>query len=92
MQPPYCLEDLFTYPLASNGRPIVARLRFRGNMFAESLPSNGSVYQKTFCINLCADVRDTGLSSRRLWFIVGFMVYKVAFGHVYLQMGRRRSS
>jgi hypothetical protein len=31
-----------TQPLSSNGLVIVGRVRFRGNVFAESLPSNGS--------------------------------------------------
>jgi hypothetical protein len=42
-QPLYCWESFFTDPLPSNGRPIVPRVRFRGNMFTESLPSNGSI-------------------------------------------------
>jgi hypothetical protein len=42
-QPLYRWEGLFSEPLPSNGRPIVARVRLRGNMFTESLPSNGSI-------------------------------------------------
>jgi hypothetical protein len=55
-QPPYCVEVLITDPLPSNGRPV-ARVRFRGNMFTESLPSNGS---KRLTIN-------TRLMRRRGW-------------------------
>jgi hypothetical protein len=43
-QPLYCSHGLFTDPLPSNGRPI-GRVRFRGNVFAESLPSSGSICQ-----------------------------------------------
>jgi hypothetical protein len=35
-QPLYCWERLFTGPLPSNERPIVARVRFIGNVFTES--------------------------------------------------------
>jgi hypothetical protein len=42
-QPLYCWEGLFTDPLFSNGRPILAGVRFCGNVFTESLPSNGSI-------------------------------------------------
>jgi hypothetical protein len=34
---------VFADPLPSNRRPIVARVCSRGNMFTESLPSNGSI-------------------------------------------------
>jgi hypothetical protein len=34
---------LFTNPLPSNSRPIVARVGFRGNVLTESLPSNGFI-------------------------------------------------
>jgi hypothetical protein len=51
----YCWEGLFTDPLPSNGRPIVARVRSRGNVFTESLPSNGSIrhsiYVPTYSLN-----------------------------------------
>jgi hypothetical protein len=40
---PSCWEGLFTDLLHSNGRPVVSRVRFRGNVFTELLPSNGSV-------------------------------------------------
>jgi hypothetical protein len=33
--------------LPSNGRPVVARVRLRWNMFAESLTSNGSIRDNT---------------------------------------------
>jgi hypothetical protein len=33
--------------LPSNGRPIVARVCFRGNVFTESLPSNGSIHHNS---------------------------------------------
>jgi hypothetical protein len=39
----YCWEGLFTDPLPSNGRLIVARISFRGNMSTEPLPGNGSI-------------------------------------------------
>jgi hypothetical protein len=42
-QPLYCRESLFTDPLPSNESPILARVRFRGNMFTESLPSSRSI-------------------------------------------------
>jgi hypothetical protein len=42
-QPLYFWEGFFTDPLLSNGRPIVGRVCFRGNVFTESLPSNGSI-------------------------------------------------
>jgi hypothetical protein len=32
---------VLTGPLPSSGHPIVARICFRGNVFTESLPSNG---------------------------------------------------
>jgi hypothetical protein len=38
----YCWEGLFTDPLSSNWHPIVACVRLCGNVFTESLPSNGS--------------------------------------------------
>jgi hypothetical protein len=34
---------VFTDPLPNNRRPIVAGAGFRGNVFSESLPSNGSI-------------------------------------------------
>jgi hypothetical protein len=34
-QPLYCSEGLFSDPLLSNERRIVARVRFRGNVFTE---------------------------------------------------------
>jgi hypothetical protein len=36
-----------TCPLPSNGRPIVALVRLRGNAFTESLASNGSMRDNT---------------------------------------------
>jgi hypothetical protein len=42
-QPLYCWEGLFTDPLPNNGRHIIARVRFLGNMFTESLSSNESI-------------------------------------------------
>jgi hypothetical protein len=39
----YCWEGLFTDPLPSKGRPILAHARFRWKVFTESLPSNGSM-------------------------------------------------
>jgi hypothetical protein len=42
-QPLYCWECFFIDPLPSNGRHIVAHLRFRGCGFTESLLSNGSI-------------------------------------------------
>jgi hypothetical protein len=42
-QPLYCSEGLFTDPLPSNERPIAERAGSRGNVFIESLPSNGSM-------------------------------------------------
>jgi hypothetical protein len=42
-QPLCCWEGSFTDPLPRNGRPIVARVRFLGNVFTESLPSNKSI-------------------------------------------------
>jgi hypothetical protein len=38
----YCW-GLFTDPLPSNGRPVVARVRFHGNVFTKSLSSSGSI-------------------------------------------------
>jgi hypothetical protein len=38
-----CWQGLFPDPLPSNWRLIVARVRFRGDVFTESLPSNGSI-------------------------------------------------
>lgn len=40
---------MFTDPLISSGRPVVACVRFRGNMFTDSLPGNGSV-RHNICI------------------------------------------
>jgi hypothetical protein len=40
-QPLYCWEGLFSDLLSSNGRSIVARVCFWGNMFTESLPRLG---------------------------------------------------
>jgi hypothetical protein len=37
----YCLRGVFTDRSPINGRPIIARVCFRGNMFTKSLPSNG---------------------------------------------------
>jgi hypothetical protein len=42
-QPLCCWEGLFTDTLSSNGRPIVARVRFRRNVFTDSSPSNESI-------------------------------------------------
>jgi hypothetical protein len=42
-QPLYCWGCLFTDPLPNNGRPVVVRVRSRGSVFTESLPSNRSV-------------------------------------------------
>jgi hypothetical protein len=44
----YCSEGLFTNLLPSNGRPTVARLRLCGNVFTESLNSNGYIRHKTY--------------------------------------------
>jgi hypothetical protein len=41
--PRYYLEHMFTAPLPSNGRLIVARVGSSGNVFTESLPSNVSI-------------------------------------------------
>jgi hypothetical protein len=48
-QPLYCWESFFTDPLISNGRPIVARTLFRGNVFTESLPGN-DLYVAVFVV------------------------------------------
>jgi hypothetical protein len=37
------LEPFKAETLPSNGRPIAALVRFRGNVFTESLPSNGHI-------------------------------------------------
>jgi hypothetical protein len=37
----YCWRGVFTAPLPSNIRPTVDRIGSRGNVFTESLPSNG---------------------------------------------------
>jgi hypothetical protein len=37
----YCLGGVFTEPLPTNGRPIVAGVGSRGNVFTESLTSKG---------------------------------------------------
>jgi hypothetical protein len=42
-QPPYCWGGLFTHPLCNNRLPILVRVRMRGKVFTESLPSNGSI-------------------------------------------------
>jgi hypothetical protein len=42
---PLLLRRRFTDPLPSGGCPIVARVGSRGNVFTESLPSNGSMRQ-----------------------------------------------
>jgi hypothetical protein len=49
-RPLYYREGWFIDLLPSNGRPIVARVRFRGNtsMFTESLPSNRSIRHNIF--------------------------------------------
>jgi hypothetical protein len=39
---------VFTYPLPSNRGPIVSLVRFRWNMFSESLPINWSIRHKIF--------------------------------------------
>jgi hypothetical protein len=43
-------EGLFINPLPTNRRPIVARVCLCGNVFTESLPSNGSVCHITSII------------------------------------------
>jgi hypothetical protein len=48
---PRIVFGMFNDPLSSNSRPIVGRVGSRGNMFTESLPSNGSIrhnIKKTF--------------------------------------------
>jgi hypothetical protein len=40
---------VFTGPLHSNGRPILARVSLRGNVFTESLPSNGYALHSIVC-------------------------------------------
>jgi hypothetical protein len=42
-QPLYFWESLFNDPLPKNGRPIVGRVRFRWDIFTESLPNNESI-------------------------------------------------
>jgi hypothetical protein len=37
----YCSSGVFTEPLPTNRRPIVASVCLRGNVFTESLPNNG---------------------------------------------------
>jgi hypothetical protein len=61
-QPLYCKEDLFTDPLPSNGRPIVAGIRFFGNVFTEWLPSTGSIRHNIFHI-----LRSRRTSGGLLW-------------------------
>jgi hypothetical protein len=39
---------MFTDPLPSNRRPIFAPVGSQGNVFTESLPSNGSIRHNTF--------------------------------------------
>jgi hypothetical protein len=49
-QPLYCWEGLFTDLLPNNGRTIFECVRFRGNVFTESLPSNVSISHNTILI------------------------------------------
>jgi hypothetical protein len=39
---------MFNDPLRSNGRPIVERVSFRGNVFTESLPNNESILHNMY--------------------------------------------
>jgi hypothetical protein len=43
----YCCEGLFTYPLPSNVLLTIACVGSAGNVFTESLPSNGSIRHNT---------------------------------------------
>jgi hypothetical protein len=54
----YCCEGMFTAPLPSNRRPIVPRVCFCGNVFSESLPSNGYTRHIIFLDKLkcCASI------------------------------------
>jgi hypothetical protein len=45
--PASVIKEEFTDPLPSNGRPTVARVDSGGNVFTESLPSNGSIRHNT---------------------------------------------
>jgi hypothetical protein len=62
---------VFTYALPSNKIPIVARVGSRGNVFTESLLSNGSIHR-----NLCGNIVDWGIkilgsNSRCIWSVLG---------------------
>jgi hypothetical protein len=46
----------------SNGRPIVARVCSRGNVFTESLPSNGSIRHNTYMKEISENT-----SYRKVW-------------------------
>jgi hypothetical protein len=45
---PLLLSMLVDRFVSSNGRPIFARVHLRGNVFTESLPTNGSLYATIF--------------------------------------------
>jgi hypothetical protein len=45
---PCIVLGVFTDPLPSNRRPIVGRVGSRGNVFTESLSSNGSIRHNIF--------------------------------------------
>jgi hypothetical protein len=49
---------VFTDPLLSNTRPIGARIGSRGNVFTESLPSNGYIH-----LNIVTDLLSALLSN-----------------------------
>jgi hypothetical protein len=61
-QPLYCWEGVFTAPLLSSRRSIVTRVGSHGNVFTESLPSNGYAYYNTNFPSLCEET-DVGRTS-----------------------------
>jgi hypothetical protein len=64
-RPLYCWEGMFTDPLPSNRSPTVERVGSRGNVFTESLPSNGYTRHN---INMCPETFN-------LWVLVEMYIY-----------------
>jgi hypothetical protein len=73
---------VFTDPLPSNRRPIVARVCLSGTVFTELLPSNGHTRRSIVCILINVPVSVSGSIQRRWeqFFLIGIVGGGVQLG------------
>jgi hypothetical protein len=74
----YCWRGVFTAPVPNNRRPIVARFGSRGNVFTESLSSNGytrqniihRILKRSVALNILYNVSGYSISSEHQLYTV----------------------